>query len=89
MHYLSTHLASLLQIRVGQSKNTLERLHRHGAVLLDRDAQVANSQHLVPIRCDKSQLDLRLDLLLVRHLRVVYEGATTRAGRLVARAGVL
>ena len=83
------HLASLLQVRVRQPQNTLERLHRHSPILLDRDTQIPNSQHLVPIRRNKPQLNLRLDLLLIRHLRVMNECAATCSRGLVARAGVL
>ena len=37
----------------------------------------------------KPQLDLCLDLLLVRHLGVVHECATTGVGWLIARRGIL
>ena len=37
----------------------------------------------------KPQLDLRLDLLLIRHLGVVYKGPSTCVWRLVTRSGVL
>ena len=84
----TTHLPPLLGIIIRQAENALQRLHRQPG-LLCCDRQIPHNEHALPIRSVKPQLDLRLHLFLVRHLRVVHEGATAGVRRLIARRGVL
>lgn len=83
-----THLA-IAPTPARNRKEAFERLHREARGFLYGNAQAAHREHVDAVRGVEAQLHLRLDLLLVRHLRVVHEGSAARVGRLVARRGVL
>ena len=81
------HLATMLAA-IGQTQDVLQCLHSKAAGLLLGNLEVAHGEHARAVRGVEPQLDLRLDLALVRQHGVVNERAAARVGRLLARRRV-
>lgn len=84
----TTHLSTLFDVAVRESKDVLQGLHCEPC-LLGGDGQVSNDKHSGAVGGVKPQLDLSFDLLLVCHLGVVDKRPSTGVGRLVASGCVL